>query len=95
MGQNYSTAAADGNVRAGIDIPELQDLSYEKSLGTARFLKTIRARHAEGLVVVKLFVKPLATFPLDRYRRQLRRTSLRAISSLQLPLITFQVNRKL
>jgi len=71
MGQNYSTTAADGNTRAGIDIPELADLSYEKSLGSARFLKTIRARHADGLVVVKVFAKPFASFHLDRHRQQI------------------------
>jgi phosphoinositide-3-kinase regulatory subunit 4 len=72
MGQNYSsTAATDGNAaRAGIDIPELADISYEKSLGSARFLKTIRGRHADGLVVVKIFAKPVASFPLNHYRDQ-------------------------
>jgi phosphoinositide-3-kinase regulatory subunit 4 len=76
MGQSYSSATApDGNIRAGIDIPELEDISYEKSLGSARFLKTIRARHADGLVVVKIFAKPLASVPLMRHRRQLLRWS--------------------
>jgi len=82
MGQNYSTTtAADGNTRAGIDIPELVDLSYEKSLGSARFLKTIRARHADGLVVVKVFAKPLASFHLDLHRQQIERVYLLAFSS--------------
>ena len=74
MGQNYSsTAAADGNARAGINIPELADVSYEKSLSSARFLKTIRARHAGGPVVIKIFAKPAAGFPLDHHRDQIIR----------------------
>ncbi|KAF8242959.1 ARM repeat-containing protein [Wilcoxina mikolae CBS 423.85] len=74
MGQNYSsTAALEGNTRAGIEIPELSDISYDKSLGSARFLKTIRARHADGLVVIKIFAKPHASFQLDHHRCQLIR----------------------
>ncbi|CCX33476.1 Similar to Putative serine/threonine-protein kinase VPS15; acc. no. Q9UVG6 [Pyronema omphalodes CBS 100304] len=74
MGQNYSSVAvADGNARAGIDIPELADISYEKSLGSARFLKTIRAKHADGLVVVKIFAKPPQSSQLDRYRERITR----------------------
>ena len=74
MGQNYSsTAAADGNARAGINIPELANVSYEKSLSSARFLKTIRARHAGGPVVIKIFAKPAAGFPLDHHRDQIIR----------------------
>lgn len=76
MGQNYSStaaAAADNGVSTGIDIPELADISYEKSLGSARFLKTIRAKHAHGLVVIKIFAKPPTIFPLDQYHRQVFR----------------------
>jgi phosphoinositide-3-kinase regulatory subunit 4 len=74
MGQNYSsTAAAVGNVRAGIDIPELADISYDKSLGSARFLKTIRGKHADGAVVIKIFAKPVASMRLEHYRQQVLR----------------------
>jgi phosphoinositide-3-kinase regulatory subunit 4 len=84
MGQNYSsTAAADSIARAGIDIPELADVSYEKSLGSARFLKTIRARHHDGMVVIKIFAKPLASFPLERHRDHIIRTLLCLISLLR------------
>ncbi|KAL0634262.1 Serine/threonine-protein kinase [Maublancomyces gigas] len=73
MGQNYS-ALPDRNVgSAGIEIAELSDISYEKSLGSARFLKTIRARHADGLVVVKIFLKPSPTFSLEEHRLQIKR----------------------
>lgn len=71
MGQNYSsTAAAVPNLRAGIDIPELEDIHYEKSLSSARFLKTIRARHQDGPVVVKIFAKPPGV-SLDHYRQHI------------------------
>jgi phosphoinositide-3-kinase regulatory subunit 4 len=77
MGQNYS-ALPDRNVGgAGIDIAELSDISYEKSLGSSRFLKTIKARHIDGsLVVVKIFLKPSPTFLLEEYHAKLKRNLL-------------------
>ena len=66
MGQSLSlTAAPSGS--AGIDVPELLDITYEKSLGTARLMKCVRARHPHGLVVVKIVAKPTPTFDLSRY----------------------------
>ncbi len=66
MGQVYSiTTLSAGS--AGIDVPELADLSYEKSLGNARFMKAIRARHRDGLVVAKVVMKPYPSFKLDEY----------------------------
>jgi phosphoinositide-3-kinase regulatory subunit 4 len=89
MGQGYSSAAvADGNLRAGIDIPELSDIAYEKSLGTARFLKTIRAKHSDGLVVVKIFAKPLPHFSLEEYHQQVQRKPLVTITTAGGTLIT-------
>ncbi|KAJ1922677.1 Serine/threonine-protein kinase [Tieghemiomyces parasiticus] len=65
MGQSHSTAlssAASGFTGIGTDgrLLELDgDLHYQKSLGQGQFMKTIRCWHPqEGLVVVKLFVKP-------------------------------------
>lgn len=72
MGQNYS-ALPDRNVgSAGIEITELSDIHYERSLGSARFLKTIRASHDDGLVVVKIFLKPSPTFSLAEYHSQIK-----------------------
>ena len=72
MGQGYSlTTLSAGS--AGIDVPELADLTYEKSLGMARFLKSIRARHADGLVVVKVAMKPYTNMKLEPYVRALLR----------------------
>lgn len=71
MGQALSLAALPAG-SAGIDVPELSDLSYEKSLGTARLMKCVRARHQDGLVVVKLVMKPLASFDLSKYIKAIR-----------------------
>lgn len=70
MGQGFSlTTLSAGS--ANIDVPELADLRYEKSLGAARFMKTVRARHKDGLVVARVVMKPYAQFNLDRYVRRL------------------------
>ncbi|KAI9852318.1 MAG: Serine/threonine-protein kinase [Thelocarpon superellum] len=70
MGQGYSlTTLSAGS--AGIDAPELADLTYEKSMGAARFMKSIRARHRDGLVFVKVVMKPYASMKLDAYARQI------------------------
>jgi phosphoinositide-3-kinase regulatory subunit 4 len=66
MGQGYSlTTLSAGS--AGIDVPELSDLVYEKSLGSARFMKSIRARQQNGLVFVKVIMKPYPSMKLDSY----------------------------
>lgn len=70
MGQGFSlTTLSAGS--AGIDVPELADLQYEKSLGTARFMKTVRARHKDGLVVARVVMKPYAHLNLDVYVKRL------------------------
>ncbi|TVY25487.1 Serine/threonine-protein kinase [Lachnellula hyalina] len=69
MGQGFSlTSLSAGS--AGIDVPELADLVYEKSMGTARFMKSIRARHQDGVVLVKVIVKPY-TMRLEKYKRMI------------------------
>ncbi|ODH47775.1 VPS15 protein kinase [Paracoccidioides brasiliensis] len=72
MGQGYSiTTLSAGS--AGIDVPELAGLVYEKSLGTARFMKSIRARHRNGLVFVKVIIKPYPSMKLDPYVKAILR----------------------
>ncbi|KAK7749024.1 Serine/threonine-protein kinase [Cytospora paraplurivora] len=56
---------------AGIDVPELADLIYEKAVGSARFMKSVRARHRDGVVLVKVFIKPYTPMSLDEYRQKL------------------------
>ena len=71
MGQTFSLATLSAGA-AGIDVPELSDLTYEKSLGTARFMKSIRARNQYGLVVVKLVMKPFPQLDLGKYVKAIR-----------------------
>lgn len=69
MGQGFSlTTLSSGTV--GIDVPELADLIYEKSMGTAQFMKSIRARHRDGVVIVKVIVKPWA-MKFEPYKRKI------------------------
>jgi phosphoinositide-3-kinase, regulatory subunit 4 len=72
MGQGFSLATPAAGV-AGIDVPELGDLVYEKSIGSARFMKSIRARHHDGVVLVKVLVKPHTAMSLDRYKQDIIR----------------------
>lgn len=70
MGQGFSlTTLSAGS--ANIDVPELADLQYEKSLGAARFMKAVRARHKHGLVVARVVMKPYAQFDFRIYVKRL------------------------
>ncbi|KAK0643680.1 hypothetical protein B0T16DRAFT_187758 [Cercophora newfieldiana] len=71
MGQGFSLMAPPPGA-AGIDVPELADLVYEKSIGTARFMKSIRARHHDGVVLVKVLIKPYQ-MSLEKYKQEIIR----------------------
>lgn len=71
MGNKISTVTAI----AGIDsyVSELGDINYQKSIGNARFMKTILGRHdKDGYVVVKIFVKPELGMSLSRRVKKLK-----------------------
>ncbi|KAK2595944.1 Serine/threonine-protein kinase [Conoideocrella luteorostrata] len=70
MGQGFSLATPSAG-SAGIDIPQLQDVQYERSIGNARFMKSIRGRHEHGVMLVKVLLKPYAEVNLDHYKRKL------------------------
>ncbi|POR39094.1 Putative serine/threonine-protein kinase VPS15 [Tolypocladium paradoxum] len=70
MGQGFSLATPSAG-SAGIDIAQLQDVQYERSIGNARFMKSIRGRHENGLVLVKVLVKPYAEVNLEEYKQQI------------------------
>jgi phosphoinositide-3-kinase regulatory subunit 4 len=72
MGQGFSLTTLSAGT-ANIDVPELADLQYEKSLGAARFMKAVRARHKDGLVVARVVMKPYAQFNFETYARRLLR----------------------
>lgn len=72
MGQGYSlTTLSAGS--AGIDVPELADLSYEKALSGARFMKSVRARQQHSLVYVKAIMKPYPSMDLSSYVKAIQR----------------------
>ncbi|RPD52474.1 ARM repeat-containing protein [Lentinus tigrinus ALCF2SS1-7] len=48
------------------------DVVYEGSLGSARFLKTVKSRHKNGYLVVKIFIKPDPGMSLRKYHRRLK-----------------------
>ncbi|KAI0729483.1 hypothetical protein C8Q72DRAFT_307334 [Fomitopsis betulina] len=48
------------------------DIIYERSLGAARFLKTVKCRHRNGYLVVKIFVKPDPGLSLRKYHKRLK-----------------------
>ncbi|KAI9713419.1 MAG: Serine/threonine-protein kinase [Bogoriella megaspora] len=71
MGQGYSLTSLSAGA-AGLDVPEMSDLTYERALGNARFMKTVRARQKNGLVVAKIVMKPNASMTLGAYVKALR-----------------------
>ena len=71
MGQGFSLATPRAG-GAGIDVPELADLVYERSVGTVGFMKSVRARHHDGVVLVKVVVKPYSML-MDKYKQAILR----------------------
>ncbi|KXS16088.1 hypothetical protein M427DRAFT_145085 [Gonapodya prolifera JEL478] len=67
-----SHAFARGSATADSYVAELVDVRYERSLGSSRFMKTIRCAHKEGTVVVKVFLKPESALSLQKYKDELR-----------------------
>ena len=58
MGAQLSTVAATSTVPIDAYIAEIKDLTFSNDIGKSRFLKTVKAVHRDGLVVVKVFIKP-------------------------------------
>ena len=72
MGNSVSTSS---NRLAGMSnlVAEVgDDVQYEKSMGSSRFLKAIKARHRSGLIVVKTFIKPDPSMSLASLVKRLR-----------------------
>ncbi|KIW44356.1 uncharacterized protein PV06_05370 [Exophiala oligosperma] len=70
MGQGYSMTTLSA-ASATIDVPELADLVHEKTLASARFMKSVRARSQQGFVFVKAVMKPYSSFQVQEYVRQI------------------------
>lgn len=73
MGQGYSSLTERNVGAAGNDISELPDYTYEKALGSGRFLKTIRARGRRGVAVVMVFLKPGPGYSLKVHLKRIER----------------------
>ncbi|GLB39855.1 putative protein kinase [Lyophyllum shimeji] len=48
------------------------DVIYEKSLNAARFLKSVKCRHRNQYIVIKIFIKPDPGVSLRTYHRRLK-----------------------
>jgi phosphoinositide-3-kinase regulatory subunit 4 len=83
MGQGYSAVTLPSGLNP-TDNSEIADLIVEKSLGGARFLRTARARHQSGIVVVKICTKANQAVSFRDYAKKLReqRQSLRGIPNV-------------
>lgn len=71
MGQGFSLATFPAGA-AGIDVPELADLVYERSIGKGRFMKSVRARNHDGIVLAKVLIKPYP-MSLAQYKKEIIR----------------------
>lgn len=74
MGAQLSTvAAATTTVPIDAYIAELGDLAYASDIGKSRFLKSVKAVHRDGMVVVKVFIKPTSVqIDIDGVRMQVQ-----------------------
>ena len=83
MGQGYSLNALPAGPSA-IETSELSDLTFERALGGARLLRTVRARHQQGVVVVKVCQKNNPGESFKHYARALKeeRRALRDIPNV-------------
>lgn len=83
MGQGYSSITLPSGPSA-IETAELSDLSFEKPLGGARFLRTVRARHHNGVVVAKVCTKSNSNVSFRKEARLLKeeRQRLRGIPNV-------------
>ncbi|KAK4574785.1 Serine/threonine-protein kinase [Recurvomyces mirabilis] len=70
MGQGQSTALPAGPT--ALEAAELADLTFEKPLGGTRFLRTVRARHQNGIVVAKICLKSNPSISFKSYAKALR-----------------------
>lgn len=56
---------------------DIHDYEYDKSLGSTRFFKVARAKHREGLLVVKVFAIQDPSLPLSSYKQELEELKIR------------------
>lgn len=73
---NQLSATTPTSTTVAIDayISELQTVQYDRNLGNARFLKTVKGVSEGSLVVVKVFIKPGHDVFLSDIDREMFRT---------------------
>ncbi|KAH9942062.1 hypothetical protein B0H21DRAFT_529305 [Amylocystis lapponica] len=73
MGNAQSLTRTSGSGALDSFVADLGgDIVYERSLGSARFLKTVKCRHKNGYLVVKIFIKSDPGLSLRKYNRRLK-----------------------
>lgn len=70
MGQGNSSIALPAP--SAIETSELSDLTFEKPLGGGRYLRTVRARHHDGIVVAKVCTKKGPDVSFQHYVKALK-----------------------
>ncbi|XP_041040975.1 phosphoinositide 3-kinase regulatory subunit 4 [Carcharodon carcharias] len=60
---------------------DIHEFEYDKSLGSTRFFKVARAKHREGLVVVKVFAVQDPSLPLTAYKQELEELRQRLLGA--------------
>ncbi|OBZ87474.1 putative serine/threonine-protein kinase VPS15 [Choanephora cucurbitarum] len=73
MGNNISNFTDMATISSYVNI--LGDVYFEKSIGTARFMKTLRGRHKDGYVIIKLFIKPESGMNLSKQVKKIKEES--------------------
>ncbi|GAA5967346.1 hypothetical protein JCM11641_000519 [Rhodosporidiobolus odoratus] len=74
MGQSLSNPSHSAPPAAtAAPLAELgNQVVYERSMGSSRFLKAVRARHPQGALVVKVFTKPDPSISLKPFQKRLK-----------------------
>lgn len=74
MGNQLSlTTPTAATVAIDAYISELQNVHYDRNLGNARFLKTVKGASERSLVAVKVFIKPSQEMSLKSFYTELIR----------------------
>eukprot|EP00061_Rhincodon_typus_P010021 g33969.t1 len=60
---------------------DIHEFEYDKSLGSTRFFKVARAKHREGLAVVKVFAVQDPSLPLTTYKQELEELRQRLLGA--------------
>uniref|UniRef100_A0AAV2ME79 non-specific serine/threonine protein kinase n=1 Tax=Knipowitschia caucasica TaxID=637954 RepID=A0AAV2ME79_KNICA len=81
MGNQLAGIAPSQILSVDTYFSDIHDYEYDRSLGSTRFFKVARAKHREGLVVVKVFAIQDPSLPLTSHRQDLEELKIRLHSS--------------